>query len=123
MVNSILALFLLFITKSDCYSRIPGKRNIIQARRNTLQKNIEIYESINECNITDLTSCGEMCTRCIGKGVVLCEYCHGTGFLTMGDAIIGTGNNCTVCMGTGEKECKKCMGSGYIAKWRKGSTQ
>ena len=112
--------FLLFLFLSNqCLSYQPfNKKANIKEMQNNLQKNIEIYESINDCNVSQINTCGELCDKCMGKGVVECECCHGTGFLTMGDIIIGTNNNCTVCSGEGEKECKKCMGSGYIAKWR-----
>ena len=134
MLKNIILAFLLLKSPCSCYNgnsnrnnknnnKLSIKQNNVEVYRKNLQKNIEIYESIRECNVTEITTCGEMCPRCLGKGVVMCDYCRGTGFLTMGDAIIGTGNNCTVCMGKGEKECPKCMGSGYIAKWRKSSTQ
>ena len=83
------------------------KKNNIDIVRKSLQKNIEIYESIKECNVSEITTCGEQCDQCSGNGVIPCNYCHGTGFLTMGDIIIGTGNKCPVCMGKGEKECKQ----------------
>ena len=102
-----------------CYSNIPNNKNKFRIKQQNLEKNIEIYESIKECNISDVTTCGDKCPVCLGEKTVICNYCHGTGFLTMGDIIIGTGNKCTICMGKGEKECKRCMGSGYIAKWRK----
>ena len=106
--------FLFLIKRSLSYSNLP---NINRIRKN-LQKNIEIYETIKECNVSDITTCGEECSNCSGSGGCTCHFCHGTGFLTMGDVLIGTGNNCVVCNGTGEKECKTCMGSGYIAKWK-----
>lgn len=120
-----------FLSHSFGYTNPPNNKNKnknvfrkelrkqLQEKQQNLQKNIEIYQSIKECNVSEINSCGDKCSVCLGKGVLICDYCHGTGFLTMGDIIIGTGNNCTVCMGKGEKECKRCMGSGYIARWRK----
>lgn len=101
------------------YNNIPSKKNKFRIKQQNLENNIEIYESIKECNISDITTCGDKCSLCLGKKTVICNYCRGTGFLTMGDIIIGTGNACPICMGKGEKECKMCMGSGYIAKWKK----
>lgn len=118
MWKSIISLFVLLLPGNVCYKYVPYKKNNIDIVRKSLQKNIEIYESIKECNVSEITTCGEQCDQCSGSGVIPCNYCHGTGFLTMGDIIIGTGNKCPVCMGKGEKECSKCMGSGYIAKWR-----
>ena len=114
-----------FLSHSFGYTNPPNNKNKnvfrkqLQEKQQNLQKNIEIYQSIKECNVSEINSCGDKCPVCLGKGFLICDYCHGTGFLTMGDIIIGTGNNCTVCMGKGEKECKRCMGSGYIARWRK----
>lgn len=115
------SLFLILFIVSQCssYTNIPKNKNVFQKNKQNLNKNIEIYDAIKECNVSEINSCGDKCSLCLGKGVLICDYCHGTGFLTMGDIIIGTGNNCTVCMGKGEKECKRCMGSGYIARWRK----
>ena len=112
---------------SKAYTNIPHKfsnnnnnnNNKLIEKRNNLQKNIEIYESIKKCNISDINSCAVECTVCEGKKLQICNYCRGTGFLTIGDELIGTRNNCTICMGKGEKECRRCMGSGYIAKWRR----
>ena len=134
MWNKYLIFILNLIVQCKCYTNIPhkftnsinnnknndddGKNKIIETRKN-LQKNIEIYESIKECDVTEIHTCGIECPLCGGEKVLVCNYCRGTGFLTMGDEIIGTGNNCTICMGKGEKECKRCMGSGYIARWRR----
>lgn len=121
MLKSFLSFLVIFLPEYLCYKYIPPKKNNnIDVARKTLQKNIEIYESIKECNVSDITTCGGTCNLCSGSGVTPCNYCHGTGFLTMGDVIIGTGNKCPVCMGKGEKECRNCMGSGYIARWRLG---
>lgn len=117
MKKSCLLLLLFLINQCFSYQSF-NKRVDLKELQNNLQKNIEIYESIKECNVSDIATCGDICNHCYGNGIILCNYCHGTGFLTMGDAIIGTGNKCPVCMGKGEIECKKCMGSGYIAKWR-----
>ena len=127
MWNKYIIFILNLIVQCRCYTNIPhkfstnmkhDKNNIIEIRK-ILQKNIEIYESIKECNVSEIQTCGIECPLCCGEKVLVCNYCRGTGFLTMGDEIIGTGNNCTICMGKGEKECKRCMGSGYIAKWRR----
>lgn len=118
MLKVILSFFVVLLPEYLSYKYIPSKNNINFVRR-SLQRNIEIYESIKECNVSDISTCGEMCKECSGSGRVLCNYCHGTGFLTMGDVIIGTSNQCTICRGKGDMECRNCMGSGYIAKWIK----
>ncbi len=73
---------------------------------------------IEHCDVDNIDACTGLCHMCLGKGSVLCGFCHGTGFLTIGDQLIGTNNNCSACNGIGEMECKKCMGSGRIANWR-----
>ena len=126
MLNKYISFVLIYSSKA--YTNIhkfsnTNDNNKLIEKRNNLQKNIEIYESIKECNISDIHSCGIECTLCGGEKVIICNYCRGTGFLTIGDELIGTKNNCTICMGKGEKECRRCMGSGYIAKWRIQSCQ
>ena len=118
MWKTTVLVFVVLLPEYLCYKQNPHKKNNIDFKRKSLQKNIEIYESIKECNVSDITTCGEICNECSGSGIVLCNYCHGTGFLTMGDVLIGTNNKCTICNGTGEIKCKKCMGAGYISKWR-----
>ena len=55
---------------------------------------------------------------CDGEGVIPCRFCGGTGFLMLGQDLIGTNNDCPVCKGSGHEECKECMGAGSIALWR-----
>jgi len=129
MWSKYISFLFMLLNYSSAYTNIPykfgdrnnsnDKKNKLIENRKNLQKNIEIYESIQECDISDIRSCGNECPLCIGEKVLICKYCRGTGFLIMGDELIGTGNNCTICMGKGETECKRCMGSGYIAKWRR----
>tara|TARA_A100001011_G_C14321225_1_gene850755 strand:+ start:1704 stop:2066 length:363 start_codon:yes stop_codon:yes gene_type:complete len=113
--------FIIFFLAQFCvgYNKYPNQKNHLKTLKDNLKQNIEIYESIKECNVSELNTCGDLCPLCLGTKVLLCNYCQGTGFLTIGDVIIGTGNNCTVCMGKGETECGRCKGAGYIAKWRK----
>lgn len=119
-INRIIGLFM-FLSQSLSYTNVPkeNNRNSPDLFRENLEKNVEVYESIKECDVSEINSCGDKCPLCLGEKVLICNYCRGTGFLTMGDILIGTGNSCVVCMGKGEKECKRCMGSGYIAKWRR----
>lgn len=78
----------------------------------------KIREEMEECDVNKDDICGGKCLQCDGKGEVVCVYCRGTGFLMLGNDLIGTNNDCPVCNGTGMNECKKCMGAGYIVKWR-----
>lgn len=85
--------------------------------KTNLEMNIKIYKSIEECDVSKIETCAEICPSCLGEKMCICNYCCGTGFLTLNHEIIGTGNNCSVCSGIGEKKCKRCLGSGYIATW------
>lgn len=78
----------------------------------------KIRAEIDECDVNKGDVCGSECLNCEGKGEIICKYCGGTGFLMLGNDLIGTNNDCPVCNGTGMNECKKCMGAGYIVKWR-----
>tara|TARA_Y100000389_G_C17457772_1_gene519366 strand:- start:1655 stop:1996 length:342 start_codon:yes stop_codon:yes gene_type:complete len=82
-----------------------------------LNQNVRIYKSIEECDTNKIETCSNLCSSCKGEKTILCECCHGTGFLMIGSEMIGTGNNCTYCSGKGEIECDECKGTGYIAKW------
>lgn len=79
----------------------------------------EVYEAIEVCDPRQSHSCGYTCSVCQGEGSNLCKFCKGTGFLMLGDELIGTSNDCPVCNGTGETPCKMCRGSGMIARWVK----
>ena len=82
-----------------------------------LNQNIELYKSIEECDIEQIETCSNLCSSCKGEKTEICQCCQGTGFLMLGSEMIGTGNNCSYCSGRGEIECKECKGTGYIAKW------
>ena len=74
---------------------------------------------IEHCDADNLDACCISCDTCFESGTVLCEFCHGTGFFTIGNDLIGTHNHCPACNGKGTIECKTCMGAGKIANWRK----
>ena len=114
--NNILLLYIYFVNCQGFFMNHDAK---IKMKKEALELNMEVYESINECNVSQIHTCGEQCPLCLGTKTNLCNYCRGTGFLTMGNDIIGTGNNCSICNGIGEMECSRCKGSGYIARWRK----
>ena len=78
----------------------------------------DIYEAIENCDITEIESCCYKCSLCDGHGLLICNFCKGTGFLMLEDELIGTSNPCPVCRGTGEHRCKPCSGSGFIALWK-----
>ena len=106
-------------TIQNTHSLIPGRISKINPsdRMKHLELIWKIREEIDECDVSKGEICGGVCENCDGNGDVPCEYCGGTGFLMLGDDLIGTNNDCPVCKGTGMTECKKCMGAGYIVEW------
>lgn len=79
----------------------------------------QIREHMDMCDVTKEELCKHICKSCDGEREVPCRFCAGTGFLMLGNDLIGTNNDCPVCNGTGYEECKDCMGAGYIVDWRK----
>ena len=82
-----------------------------------------IREVAAECEVTgdgifvQTGGCGQSCRDCSGKGCKSCRFCHGTGFFTIGEELIGQGNPCPACRSLGEEKCRTCVGTGKIAKW------
>ncbi len=111
-------------------------------------QNLELHWSIDsanndeDCDVEDVSTCSEPCLDCRGKGIKLCSFCHGVGYVDFGFAEKGTmgqrlldnnnmknkgtassdngrlGVECPVCDEDGEQSCSTCRGSGWIAKWR-----
>ena len=76
------------------------------------------HNAIEHCDVDNMDACCNPCKKCNFTGTTLCNFWYGTGFLTLKNELIGTGNSCPACKGTGEWECKDCMGAGKIARWR-----
>eukprot|EP00898_Chlorokybus_atmophyticus_P008327 jgi/Chlat1/8496/Chrsp80S07887 len=60
------------------------------------------------------------CSGCRASGEEECQWCHGTGVLTVGDLMLCTvdGNcRCRVCKGRGFNKCDRCKGTGQVASW------
>ena len=113
--------FLVFVfTIKNTQSLIPGRVSKITPldRMKHLELIWKIREEMDVCDVSNGDVCGGDCDECDGTGDVPCNYCGGTGFLMLGNELIGTNNDCPVCKGTGLIECKKCMGAGYIVEWR-----
>ena len=85
-------------------------------QRRLLEQQLKVFSAIETCDVTKIDTCSIDCHYC-NNGRVLCEFCKGTGFLMLGDVLIGTNNICPVCAGGGEQNCKKCSGTGKIANW------
>lgn len=85
--------------------------------KNYLEQKFKLQNSMEICDIEKIETCGEVCETCSGSGELLCRFCKGTTFLTLGDELIGTNNKCPICNNDGYEICKKCGGSGNIAFW------
>ena len=91
---------------------------MIQKHKKEIETAWDIYNSIDECDIENISSCARVCEKC-EDGEILCNFCKGTGFFIIGDELIGTNNACPVCKGNSYIKCENCGGSGYIAHWNK----
>ena len=95
-----------------------GTKLTVAERMKYLDLVWKIREEMDICDVTKEDLCGHMCHKCDGEGELMCRFCGGTGFLMMGNELIGTDNDCPVCKGSGYEECKHCMGAGYVVDWR-----
>uniref|UniRef100_A0A6V2PC23 CR-type domain-containing protein n=1 Tax=Ditylum brightwellii TaxID=49249 RepID=A0A6V2PC23_9STRA len=87
--------------------------------RQMLNLRWSLTKAIDECDVTNLMTCGEQCRTCEGEGRHECQFCGGTTFLTVGNKLfLGGGQKCPVCNDEGEVVCPDCKGSGWVAKWR-----
>lgn len=63
----------------------------------------------------------QACDCCKGQKEVECEWCHATGYLTVGDQVLTSNSlhssTCPVCRGTGYCKCENCRGTGFRAAW------
>lgn len=82
-----------------------------------LEQQYRLFTAMEICDLQKLETCCNNCHHC-NNGRVLCDFCKGTGFLMLGDDLIGTNNVCPVCSGGGEQNCKRCCGTGKIASWK-----
>jgi DnaJ-class molecular chaperone len=68
-----------------------------------------------------------MCQTCKGHKEVECNWCHGTGYLVVGDQVFYStaehDNHCPVCKGQGACKCEQCRGTGFRAFWLPDSGQ
>lgn len=66
------------------------------------------------------TSAVHKCDCCRGSGDQECNWCHGTGAMTIGEMLYCSEGGCTpcpVCRGTGQCKCPNCRGTGKRASW------
>jgi DnaJ-class molecular chaperone len=85
------------------------------------QQHLELLWTVSSSVRMSKNDFTEECSTCQGRGEIECEWCHGTGALTVGDVIFcdtSTGcKPCVVCKGVGQHACSSCKGSGRCASW------
>lgn len=63
----------------------------------------------------------QRCDCCHGSKEEECHWCHGTGYLMVGNQMFPSTsnhiNNCPVCKGKGYISCERCRGTGFRATW------
>lgn len=62
----------------------------------------------------------EQCPCCRGSREQECNWCHGTGAMTIGETLYCSNTGCApcpVCRGTGSCQCPHCRGTGKRATW------
>ncbi|KAG2501377.1 hypothetical protein HYH03_001165 [Edaphochlamys debaryana] len=63
----------------------------------------------------------QTCDCCQGRKEEECNWCHGTGYLMVGEQMFPSTpthtNNCPVCKGKGYCKCERCRGTGFRANW------
>ncbi|KAL6763952.1 hypothetical protein V8C86DRAFT_2484611 [Haematococcus lacustris] len=124
-------------SQSSWHRAWPGSRRVVQARGSLdgedvdhelsaelarradpkrverMQKHLELIWRIAKSRKPESCSC------CNGTGEKECDWCHGTGFMTVGDTIFTNpgSNQCPVCKAKGYTKCEKCRGTGHRAQW------
>ena len=94
-----------------------------------LNVHAETYGKCSRCNGTGICElCDPSREGCLGNGVLICPYCHQTGYITCGTNHTGDGTPigcdgsgynpdgtvCMTCGGAGKYPCDACFGGGYI---------
>eukprot|EP01023_Acetabularia_acetabulum_P021048 TRINITY_DN21003_c0_g3_i2.p3 TRINITY_DN21003_c0_g3~~TRINITY_DN21003_c0_g3_i2.p3 ORF type:complete len:157 (+),score=11.11 TRINITY_DN21003_c0_g3_i2:155-625(+) len=93
-----------------------------------LQSRIQVYQAVSAKKRLELlwamqskAKQSQMCGCCKGCGQQECDWCHGTGVLTVGDTLlcdtVASSSKCAVCKGQGYVSCDHCKGIGRVAGW------
>jgi hypothetical protein len=93
------------------------------ATKNRLRLELQwqLWKNEENCDVTvDVSTCGDYCKDCDGRGWQLCRFCHGNGLVLMDSKAL----ECLVCSRAqknrdlvGTEKCKSCRGTGWIASW------
>ena len=99
----------------------------VERDRIRLEMAYELFESKDDCDLEDISTCASQCDDCHGVGTTRCRFCAGTKSISHilhhhhhhGGGIGNGGNSmqCPVCNEKGVEVCSKCRGSGQVASW------
>lgn len=87
----------------------------VERDRIRLEMAYELFESKDDCDLDDISTCASQCDDCRGAGSKPCRFCSGTKSISL----IGATHAmpCPVCNEKGVEVCSKCRGSGQVAAW------
>lgn len=87
----------------------------VERDRIRLEMAYELFESKDDCDLDDISTCASQCDDCHGAGSKPCRFCSGTKSISL----IGATHAmpCPVCNEKGVEVCSKCRGSGQVAAW------
>ena len=87
----------------------------VERDRIRLEMAYELFETKDDCDLDDISTCASRCDDCMGVGTKPCRFCLGTKSISL----IGATSDmpCPVCDQKGVEVCSKCRGSGQIASW------
>lgn len=82
-----------------------------------LEMAYELFESKDDCDLDDISTCASQCDDCHGVGTTPCRFCMGTKSISHIIGGASTHAACPVCNEKGVEVCAKCRGSGQVASW------
>jgi DnaJ-class molecular chaperone len=94
----------------------PQEREIkVERDRIRLEMAYELFETKDDCDLDDISTCASRCDDCMGVGTKPCRFCLGTKSISL----VGATSDmpCPVCDQKGVEICSKCRGSGQVASW------
>jgi DnaJ-class molecular chaperone len=87
----------------------------IERDRIRLEMAYRLFESRDDCDLDDISTCASTCQECHGVGYKPCRFCAGTKSIQLPGATNAL--PCPVCNQKGVEVCTNCRGSGKVASW------
>jgi DnaJ-class molecular chaperone len=96
-------------------SSAPERDIQIERDRIRLEMAYRLFESRDDCDLDDISTCASPCQECHGVGSKPCRFCAGTKSIQL----LGATSSlpCPVCNQKGVEVCTHCRGSGKVASW------